>query len=388
MLRSSASLVACLALVLASLACLAVPIGAPAQPATAVPAAPAATATSDSVQVVGLPPAGHRYHGVYPGGITGEEDDLTLADLRSYETAAGQTAAWVYFSHNWYRDRQFPMTTAAWIRDAGSVPYIRLMLRSDAEQNHAEPVFSLDRIIAGDFDDDLHRWFAAARDFGTPLVVEFGTEVNGEWFSWNGMWNGAGRLDGYGENSLPDGPERFQDAYRRLVQISREAGARNLIWIFHVNNVDLPELSWNGFEHYYPGGDWVDWIAVSAYGALTPQEEGWASFRGGMDAAYPRLEALAGGKPIVLAEFGVTLNHPLGDQAEWAGAALADLTAPRWPGLIGFSWWNERWQNDGNPDHDTTMRLQDNPALAQVFQQFVGQNELVDGRVTLAGCCQ
>ena len=86
-----------------------------------------------------LPAAGTLYHGVFPGGQTGEEDDLTLADLTAYETASGKTAAWTYFSHNWYHGRAFPIETAAWMRDHGSVPYIRLMLRSSAEQYRVEP---------------------------------------------------------------------------------------------------------------------------------------------------------------------------------------------------------------------------------------------------------
>jgi hypothetical protein len=32
---------------------------------------------------IALPPPGHLYHGVYPGGRTGEEDDLLLSDLTS-----------------------------------------------------------------------------------------------------------------------------------------------------------------------------------------------------------------------------------------------------------------------------------------------------------------
>ena len=100
--RSHISLAACLALAVAVLACL----SAPAPAATDVPATPAGPATSAIAQTVGRPAAGHWYHGVYPGGITGEEDDLTLGDLHAYETAAGKTAAWVYFSNNWYRDRR------------------------------------------------------------------------------------------------------------------------------------------------------------------------------------------------------------------------------------------------------------------------------------------
>ena len=288
---------------------------------------------------------------------------------------------WVYFSHNWYEGRGFPLETATWIREAGSLPFIRMMLRSSAEQGVEEPVFTLQAIIAGQFDDDFRSWCMVARDFGATLLAEYGTEVNGEWFSWNGVWNGGGGRPGYGAPSEADGPERFRDAYRHIIQTCRDEGAQNITWVFHVNNGDWPEGDWNALENYYPGDEWIDWIGVSVYGAQTPQDDYWEEFRQGMDAVYPRLAALAPGKPIALLEFGVTKNNPLGDQAEWARAALTDITSLRYPRLIGFSWWNEWWQNDDDPAHDTTMRLQDNPELAIVFQGLVGDNPIALGRI-------
>ena len=71
-------------------------------------------------RVVAWPAAGQLYHGVFPGGHEewGEEDDLTLQDVQSYEQAAGKSAAWVYFSHNWFRENEFPQATVEWIRES------------------------------------------------------------------------------------------------------------------------------------------------------------------------------------------------------------------------------------------------------------------------------
>jgi hypothetical protein len=321
-------------------------------------------------------PSGKLYHGVYPGGVSGEEDDLTLEDLESYETIVGKSAAWTYFSNNWYASRAFPLVTATWIRNSGSVPFIRLMLWSSPEQNKKEPRYTLSRIISGRFDRDLRTWCQAARDFSTPIIAEYGTEVNGSWFSWNGRWNG-------GRN----GPQRFKEAYRHIIQICRQEGAYNVIWVFHVNYDDWPETKWNRLENYYPGNEWIDWIAVSVYGAQTPLEDYWDEFSPNMDNVYPRLTALSGDKPIILAEFGVALGNPLGNsvggQEGWADRALADITGFHWPRLMGFSWWNETWQNDDDPSHDTTMRVQDNPALATVFLNRVGSNPDVLGELQI-----
>ncbi len=325
---------------------------------------------------------GQLYHGVYPGGVTGEEDDVTALDLDSYEQTVGKTAAWVYVSHNWYRSRSFPAENAGWIRQAGSVPFIRLMLWSSLQQDRREWIFTLRRIIRGAFDSDFRQWAREAAAFGSPIIVEFGTEVNGQWFPWNGFWNGRGFPFFYGDPAEPNGPERFRDAYRHIVEIMREE-ASNITWVFHANNEDWPDTAWNRLENYYPGDDVVDWIGVSVYGALTPMDTEWPRFRDSMEAVYPRLAALSTDKPIAVLEFGAAAHNSLGDQAQWARDALTDLTGGRWPRVIGFSWWNETWQNDENPEHDTTMRVQDNPGLAQVFKELVGAKENILGRLLL-----
>lgn len=314
------------------------------------------------------PPDGRLYHGVYPGGVTGEEDDLSASDIDAYEQHVGARVAWVYFSHNWYKGRAFPRKTAEWIRDHGAVPFVRLMLRSSAEQNVEEREFTVERIIEGAFDGDLEAWARAAEEFGTPLLVEWGTEMNGEWFSWNGKWHGAGECGGFGDPKRPDGPERFAAAYRHIVETMRGAGADNLTWVFHVDAHDAPEEAWNRFEEYYPGNDVVDWIGVSAYGPQLPSDDEASSFREMIDPAVRRVEAMAPGKPIVALEFGCTAGSKAARPEAWAAAALDDLLSRRWRSVIGFSWWNERWENDDVRAHDTTMRVQDIPELSEVFR--------------------
>jgi hypothetical protein len=313
------------------------------------------------------PPASHLYHGVYPGGKSGAEDDLTAADLDIYQRTVGQPAAWVYFSHNWFKGRAFPAATAGWIRAGGALPFIRLMLRSDSAEDHKEPLYTLDAIIAGDFDVDLKRWGAQAQIFATPLLVEWGTECNGEWFPWNGTWNGADEKTGFGDPRTADGPERFVAAYRHIIAAIRAGGATNIQWVFHPNDQDVPEDGWNRFEHYYPGDEWIDVLAVSVYGPKTPIDKEAGEFTAQLDAVYPRLVKLAAGKPIIVAEFGCAAGHAKIGADRWADAALTALLANRWPGIAGFSWWNERWEN-GRRRADTTMRVQDTAALGEAFR--------------------
>jgi hypothetical protein len=323
------------------------------------------TIASIQAQTTGIvsPPPGKLYHGCYWGGTgTDEHDptehDVTPADVAHYEQIVGKKAAWIYFSDNWFESRAFPSAMCGWIRELGKVPYIRLMLRSDVDQKHREKQFSLARIVAGEFDGDLSAWARAAKAFRGPILIEWGTEPNGNWFAWNGKWNG-----GAGE-----GPRHYVEAYRHIVDLMRKEGADNLCWVWHVNWLDEPEQKWNAFEKYFPGANYCDWVALSAYGPTTPTtEDGSESFRFKMREAYPRLTTIAPGKPIIIAEFGCDLHNRRVNAARWAQSALEDLLSNRWPAIIGFCWWNEGWQNDDHKKHDSDLIILHDPALTRVF---------------------
>ncbi len=338
----------------------------------ALPIARAVAAEPAAPLLKPAPPAeGKLYHGVYPGGITGDEDDLTVKDLREYEKAVGQPAAWVYFSHNWFtgKSRAFPRANAEWIRAAGSTPYIRLMLREKPEQDRRDKTFSLQRIIDGQFDRDLRAWARGAKQFGSPLLVEWGTEFNGIWFPWNGGWHGRDKKKGFGDPEKYDGPERFAAAFRHIVTVMRAEGATNIAWVWHADVHDDPREDWNRMENYYPGDDVVDFLALSTYGPITPDEPASEKLGEMLEYSVPRMAELAPGKPVIVAEFGCTAGNATASPAPWAADALETLLARKYPQIIGFSWWNERWPNDDNPKHDTTMRVQDLPELARVFRE-------------------
>lgn len=332
--------------------------------------------TGHSGGKIKTPPLGSYYHGTYPGGISGAEDDILPKDVASYENTSGKRAAWVYFSNNWYQSRAFPRKTATWISKRGSVPFIRIMTRTassnptpnDCDRNTAAKAkcrFSVDAINLGLLDADLKAWGQGAKAFGKPLIVEWGTEMNGTWFAWNAKHHG-----------VTTGAAKFRKAFRRIHRIiEKEAGAKNITWVFHVNWNDYPVANWNRLEAYYPGDDVIDWLGVSIYSAQAPTDGYWTDFTEAMDEVYPRLTSNKFGKnkPIMLLEFGaVTITDETGTrrkQEDFAQSALDSIFSNRWPRLRGFSWWNERWENDNNPAHNTNMRVQNNPKLAKVIRK-------------------
>ena len=190
----------------------------------------------------------------------------------------------------------------------GKVPFIRLMMRSRS-QSLPDPKYNLQDFVDGRYDEALYQWAKEAKQLGVPLILEFGTEVNGDWFPWSGAQNGGGNQDGFWDSSLADGPERFQHAYRHLVRIFREVGVADVTWFFHVDGEGAPSESWNRFSHYYPGDEWVDWIGLSLYGPIRPEGIGYESFESKLSQIYPELAAISPHKPLAIIEWGITENQ-------------------------------------------------------------------------------
>ena len=235
----------------------------------------------------------------------GPEDEVRTQKICDFEQLAQKPIGWAYFSDNWYNDIYFPINAVQIIHNAGKTPFIRMMARTTLEENIADPQYSMQNIIDGNFDVDLLQWFNEAGQVGYPLLIEFGTEVNGEWFPWNGVYNGGAVTTDYGNPNLADGPERFTDAYRHIIDLSRQAGATNLTWFFHIDAVGQPYDQWNDIANYYLGDDYIDWIGISAYGALDQQE--YLSLDDKLRMIYDRVYDLSynSNKPVAILETGI-----------------------------------------------------------------------------------
>ena len=243
------------------------------------------------------------YHSAYPD-FGGTEDIVTAERINDFENLVNKNIVWAYFSNNWYNNIVFPSTEVNTINSTGKIPFIRIMPRTNFDEGGPDPNYTLQKIIDGNFDNALTQWAIDASNTNIPLLVEFGTEVNGNWFPWNAQYNGAGETTGYGDANLYDGAERFRDAYRHIIDICNTNGASNITWFFHVDAYSEPSISWNEIEHYYPGDDYIDWLGVSIYG---PQEsnEGYQEFSEIMNDIYPKINTLSS-KPIAVLEFAIT----------------------------------------------------------------------------------
>ncbi|NOZ20433.1 MAG: hypothetical protein GXP25_05020, partial [Planctomycetes bacterium] len=237
-----------------------------------------------------------------------------------------------------------------------------------AEWDVTDPAFSLDAIIAGQQDAYLDQVAAFAVNYNHPIIITFACEMNGDWFPWSGVNNGGGTLTGYGDPTKPDGPERYVDAYRHVVDRFRADGADNVIWVFQPDAYPAPETSWNRADAYYPGDNYVDWLGVSVYGKQTKGDDDYP-FRQGLDSAYTLFTNLAPGKPVMVAEWGRAELSPSGSKAQWITSALTDLAANRWPNVRAICYWDEAWTNDDNSLSD--LRINSSTASRNAYRSGI-----------------
>ena len=305
--------------------------------------------------------------GAYTGAYLdfGEaEDDVTFEQIEAFEETVGKHLAIVASSSYW-GEQTFPQHNLEVINRHGSIPLLYWSpWDKPYEQDRGPDRFSLDSIVAGKWDSYIDNWAAQAKAFGRPFFVAWGLEMNGTWFPWSGYFYGGGREL---SKDLFAGPELFKAAYRRVVDRVRAAGAKNIIWLFHVNNYSYPLDEWNEVKQYYPGDDYVDWLAMSAYGKQFRRDP-WISASDTLTYAYDDLCAVSPNKPIMLAEWGIGEFPDSGDKAQWIEEAFGIMKS-RFPRLKAAVFWSERWQNDDGTF--SNLRVTSSPQSIEAYRKAV-----------------
>jgi hypothetical protein len=297
------------------------------------------------------PPETGVYVGAFPD-MGSTEDSVTFSRLRAFENLTGQKPVWVYFSNNWFGEIKFPKKEVKIIKEFGSIPFIRMMPRSDYTENKKDPVYTLQKIIKGKFDKEFKKWAEDAGDFADPLIVEFGLEMNGNWFPWSGVYN-------------EKNPEKFKKAYRHIIDIFRKAGADNVTFMYHVNYGSAPEESWNTMAAYYPGDKYIDWIGMSLYGAQKPTDE-WEEITELFDAPYNELAGISPNKPLAIIEFGV-VEHPL--KPRWIKNFFDIIKSEKYNRIKAVSYWHSIWENEDNTI--SNLRLDSSPESLKAYKEAI-----------------
>jgi len=170
-----------------------------------------------------------RYLGVFEPG-----SPQSYANVEGFARAVGRPPNLVSYYSFWNEDFQqdFAQTAAS----DGATTIVEV-----------EPYVSLAKIASGAYDSYLIRYADEVAAFKHKVVISFGHEMNGYWYPW-------------AYHSTP--AKTFVAAWRHFVDVFREQGADNVIWLWQVNSLNAK----TGSPHdWWPGSNYVTWVGVSGY---------------------------------------------------------------------------------------------------------------------------
>jgi mannan endo-1,4-beta-mannosidase len=235
------------------------------------------------------------YIGLYAQGVPG-----SYAGVNAFTTATGVKPGVVVYYSGWQEPFQVGFAETVAHKDA--VPLVQM-----------DPTgASVAAIAAGRYDSYLRAYAEAVRDYRHPVILSFGHEMNGHWYSW-----------GYTHTS----PAVFVAAWRHIVTLFRTLGAQNVTWLWTINTIHKQGMVPSPGP-WWPGNSYVTWVGIDGY--YTNSSSVFSSVFG-PTIVYVR--ALTH-EPILIAETSAT-------PAVGQPAKIADLFAGiHLYGLLGFVWFD------------------------------------------------
>jgi hypothetical protein len=249
------------------LACLDLPVD-PARPASTPVGAYVPPAASAPTKAQLVAPA-KKYYGLTMDGVP-----FTTKPLDIVNAEVGKTPSLIQWFTNW---NQTPTAIAAgysgafradavktsWAR--GALPVITWQSMDSGFQptpgmsRTDQPAYSLATILDGTYDAYIRQFAIDIVKTNLPVAIRFDQEMNGDFYPWNQRTALNGNSTG----------TDFAKMWRHVWSIFDQVGANaNTIWIWAPNRVDLlgfGEDQQKVFNRYYPGDQFVDWLAVDAY---------------------------------------------------------------------------------------------------------------------------
>jgi mannan endo-1,4-beta-mannosidase len=257
-----------------------------------------------------------RYLGVYESQVL-----RSYAGVDQFGQAIGRQPDIVSYYSAWHEP--FQASFAATAAKHGAVPLVQI------NPYH----ISLAAIASGRYDSYLSAFATAIRSYGWRVILSFGHEMNGYWYSW-----------GHRHTS----PAMFVAAWRHIVRLFRRLGAVNVTWLWTVNVINKKHNNIPDPAPWWPGNAFVTWVGIDGY----YHQANWkfVPLFGPTIAAVRELTRA----PILIAETGAASNAH-------QPAKIADLFAGvRAYDLLGFLWFN----SVGNRD----WRI-DSPAAVAAFRR-------------------
>lgn len=280
--------------------------------------------------------------GAYPSGdLYNSIGELTaMNNWLTSNGANGVTFAADFINITYYPSSNVPnQLNAAW--NAGFVPFMNMMSSQTWEPTYDPNCVTAGQIANGSCDAKLTTFANAfktwanqgggRRAFLAPLP-----EANGNWAPYSS-----------------DGPT-FISAFIRIRQIFENAGVprKAVRWVFAPNGWSQPG---HEFENYYPGDNYTDVLAYSAYNyGACPNFKIWDTFERAFQPYLGRMRVMAPSKPIFIAQTG-TVNVPVDPanpnqtKSAWLYDTFSKLA--NYPAVRGIIYFNKT-KNEGfsNPN--------------------------------------
>jgi mannan endo-1,4-beta-mannosidase len=240
-----------------------------------------------------------RYLGVYE-----PDAPYTYAGIDQFAQATGRQPNLVSYYSIWLE--RFQTGFAASAAKHGAVTVVQIDPKN----------ISLASIVTGRYDTYLRSYASEVKAFRGQVILSFGHEMNGNWYSWANQHSSA---------------SDFVAAWRHVVGVFRAVGARNATWLWTVNVID-PSIPIPDPAPWWPGSSYVNWVGIDGYYYLSSQS--FAQVFGPTIVAVLKLTH----DPIIIAETGAA---PDAGQP----AKIDDLFAGiRSYGLAGFIWFDQNTQ--------------------------------------------
>jgi mannan endo-1,4-beta-mannosidase len=265
-----------------------------------------------------LPPSVASYLGVYVSG-----SPSGYPPIAQFAAAAGRDPNLVGYYNGWAET--FDTKFAVMLHSHGMTPFVQID-PTDA---------SVASIAAGDYDGYLQAYADAVADYGHPVVIGFGHEMNAPWYTW-----------GYHHVA----PATFIAAWRHIVTVFRQEGADNVTWLWTVE-ADGP--STGRIASWWPGQKYVTWVGIDGF--YTRPGDTFAKV---FAPTIVQVHALTAA-PVLLSETAV---GPLAGQYPGIQNLFQGIAAHR---ILGLVWFDIAQR--GGVDHQD-WRIQDHQAAALSFQ--------------------
>ncbi|MGA2142350.1 MAG: glycosyl hydrolase [Brevinematales bacterium] len=255
-------------------------------------------------------------------GIFNDNAKFKLDDM---DKMYGKKPAIVMWYIDWHTG--FPGTYCELLNSKGYMPHIVWEAWYDGKLNSIR----LADILGGKWDDYIRNWGKAAGEYGKPLMVRWGHEMNGNWYPWSGSQNG-------------NSPETYIKAFQYVHDAVVRAGGTNVIWLWSPNCEGVPAGGWNEAKNYYPGSGYVDWVAVDGYNWGKSQSwSKWESFDEVFSKPLDEIQTYAPGKPIMIGEFGCSSAG--GNKASWIKDFFISVKS-KYPMLKAWIWFDISKETD------------------------------------------